>query len=122
MNGTLCRVSGVDPNPDARDVFVWLHDRVRDTSTLLGTGRIVGSGSGSPPPGILKGQYSVTIVLTSDSKENIRVTDDKSAELTDFTVTVGSASGSGGISGAAGFVTSFPGRDAQPRNAGGGRR
>ena len=124
MNGILYRISGTSPNPEARDVFVWCHDKVQDKYTLLGTGRIVGSSGGCAPPGISRGQYSVTVALTGGySKDDIRVTDDKSGKeaLSGFTVTPSSISGLGG---SAEVIGSFPrSRDeTKSCDAGGARR
>jgi hypothetical protein len=107
MSVTVYRISGVDPNPDARDVFVWYHSKVTGEYTLLGTGRIVGAGSSSAPPGILTGQYTVTASLASDlSPSNICVTDDKSGQefLSDFTVSPGFISGNDRSAGTIGLT------------------
>jgi hypothetical protein len=79
MSSNLCCVSGIDPDPEARDVFVWHHDRAAGKFVLLGTGRIVGSGGSFTPPGVPRGQYRVTFNLRPEvSTDDIHVTDDRS--------------------------------------------
>ena len=83
-------VSGIDPNPEAQDVFVWYHDRATDQYSLLGSGRIVGSAGSFVPPQVARGQYRVTVRAKEDvSSDDIRVTDDKSGKnfLSDVTIT-----------------------------------
>jgi hypothetical protein len=98
LNDNVWSVSGVDPNPEARDVFVLCHDRLADKYTLLGSGRIVGSGDSFVPPGIKKGQFRVLFVLREEySIEDIHVADDRSGTefLSDITITPASTSVSG---------------------------
>jgi hypothetical protein len=84
-NDNLWAVSGVDPNPEARNVFVWYHDRLADKYILLGSGGIVGSGGSFVPPGIMKGQYRVIFLLTEEySIEDIRVSDDIGGKKLEF--------------------------------------
>ena len=54
-NDNIYAVSGVDPNGEARNVFVWYHDRLANKYILLGSGGIVGSGGSFVPPGIIEG-------------------------------------------------------------------
>jgi hypothetical protein len=82
-------VSGIDPNPEAQDVFVWHHDRATDQYSLLGSAPVVGSAGSFVPPQVVRGQYRVTIrakeVVSSD---DIHVTDDRSGKnfLSDVTI------------------------------------
>ena len=104
-NDNIYAVSGVDPNGEARNVFVWYHDRLANKYILLGSGGIVGSGGSFVPPGITKGQYRVIFLLQEEySIEDIHVSDDKSGNKFLSDVTIGPASSS----------TS----DVQPRRAG----
>jgi hypothetical protein len=83
-------VSGIDPNPEARDVFVWHHDKATDQYSLLGSGRIVGGPGSVIPPQVVRGQYRVTVATKGGvSSDDIHVTDDKSGKnfLEDVTIT-----------------------------------
>ena len=94
-NDGLWAVSGVDPNPEARNVFVWYHDRLSNKYILLGSGGIVGSGGSFVPPGIIKGQFRVIFLLTEEHAiEDIHVSDDKSGKefLSDITIAPASTS------------------------------
>jgi hypothetical protein len=89
-DNNLWVVSGIDPNPEAQDVFVWHHDRATDQYSLLGSGRIVGSAGSFVPPRVVRGQYRVTVSVRGNaSSDDIHVTDDKSGKnfLPDVTIT-----------------------------------
>jgi hypothetical protein len=89
MSNMICHVSGIDANPDARDVFVWCHDKVTGTNRLVVAGRVVGSGGGYVPPGVFKGQFRFTFILPGQySTEDIRVTADKNGTRLLSNVTV----------------------------------
>ena len=83
-------ISGIAPNSEAQDVFIWHHDRATDQYSLLGSGRIVGSAGSFVPPGVARGQYRVTVGAREGvSTDDIRVTDDESGKnfLSDVTIT-----------------------------------
>jgi hypothetical protein len=89
MRNMVCNVSGIDSDPEARDVFVWCRNRGAGTNLLVAAGRVVGSGGGYVPPGGLKGQYRVTFILPDKYvTDDVQVTADKDGKkiLSDVTV------------------------------------
>jgi len=74
---TFVNVSGIDHNEDANVVFVWYRRKEAGDHALLGAGHVVGAAPDSRPPGVLAGQFSVTLPLPAGcSVDDVFVTDD----------------------------------------------
>jgi hypothetical protein len=74
---TFVNVSGIDQNEGASVVFVWCRQKDAGDHSLLGTGHVVGAASDSRPPGVLAGQFCVTLPLPPGcSVDDVFVTDD----------------------------------------------
>jgi hypothetical protein len=70
-------VSGVDHNEGASVVFVWCRQKDEGDHALLGAGHVVRGAPNSRPPGVLAGQFCVTLPLAAGcSVDDIFVTDD----------------------------------------------
>jgi hypothetical protein len=81
MSSGYFNVSGIDQNEGAEHVFVRFRNGNSDDDILLGSGRVVGLGGCSLPPGIQVGQFSVTFLLPDGcSADNIVVSRDKSGK------------------------------------------
>jgi hypothetical protein len=74
---TFVNVSGIDQNEGASVVFVWCRQKDVGDHSLLGTGHVVGAAPESRPPGVLAGQFSVTLPLPPGcSVDDVFVSDD----------------------------------------------
>ena len=70
-------ISGIDQNEGASVVFVWRRHKGAGMHALLGTGHVVKGAPDSRPPGVLAGQFCVTLPLpTGCSVDDVFVTDD----------------------------------------------
>jgi hypothetical protein len=74
---TFVNVSGIDQNEGARVVFVWCRHKEAGDHVLLGAGHVVGAAPDCRPPGVLAGQFCVTLPLPAGrSADDVFVTDD----------------------------------------------
>jgi hypothetical protein len=74
---TFVNVSGIDHNVGASVVFVWCRHKEAGDDALLGAGHVVGAAPESRPPGVLAGQFCVTLPLPAGySLDDVFVTDD----------------------------------------------
>ena len=75
---TFVNVSGIDHNEGASVVFVWCCRKEAGDHALLGSGHVVGAAPDSRPPGVLAGQFCVTLPLPAGcSVDDVFVTDDR---------------------------------------------
>jgi hypothetical protein len=80
-DGMICTVSGIDASSNAKSVFVWCRDKSTGTNLLILTGRVVGSSGDYVPPGVSKGQFRLTFIISGQySTDDIYVTADKNGE------------------------------------------
>lgn len=93
-------VSGIDRNEGASIVFVMCRSAASDDYVQLAKGHIVGANGAYVPPGVQRGQYTVTFQLpVGCAPSNIVVADDKNAKafLKDVKVSHCETSSGGGF-------------------------
>ena len=82
MSGQFFNVSGINPHPGARKVFVWCRDEALENVVMLGSASVVGEDRCGFLPGIEAGQFSVTVALpTGCAAAAIFVTDESNCKV-----------------------------------------